>query len=636
MITLDEIIKNNYESFKGLPNGAPIVRLNIENDAFALAVLKIMYREQIENLDTADATTLAKYVVAPPDNGIDIVIERTDIEADERYFDFIQVKNSELSPIEIKQAFAYMKQTISEYLKNPSLITRNLKKVLADFEFAKDDKANCSYYVVHRGVVKNYKGIDAKKETVITGSDLENYINVDIDNPRVSKEEFTSDQFNNFITYEEAADTPAILMNISGYSLARLAEKYDNTALGRNILFGQNFREGLVVSATYDGMAETIRNEPDKFWFYNNGITILVSDYDTYTDDKKKVEKLVLKDFSIINGAQTTSSLGKFYTEAKLNQIPGEVSTDIENLKKVFVLARILKVNDERLTRLIARFNNTQNPITSRDMVSTNPEQLKLHDRLKGDNPAIYMNIRRGMKKPSNIYFAKHRCITNEVLAQLSFAGFYRDPSAAKNQKKSLFDYDPKQSEFTVNESYHKIFDEKEGILYSKTNEEIDELLFVYELYNKSKTYLKRKYQDRIDELENGSYSEEEKKSYRLNFEKRQAIGRKCTFFCLAYYYSLKSMYPLADKDMLFRYNDYYGDADFNKKIVSGFSKVILEPTVNLIFDITKSVTSLDDWIRGKRTEDFSAAIRDKFTSDTGIKDTYQSEFVELYKAKKV
>ena len=28
-------------------------------------------------------------------------------------------------------------------------------------------------------------------------------------------------------------------------------------------------------------MAKTIREEPEKIWFYNNGITILAEDYDT-------------------------------------------------------------------------------------------------------------------------------------------------------------------------------------------------------------------------------------------------------------------------------------------------------------------------------------------------------------------
>ena len=72
-----------------------------------------------------------------------------------------------------------------------------------------------------------------------------------------------------------------------------MANKYLNTTLGRNILFGQNLRETLVKSKTYDGMEYTIRNEPGKFWFFNNGITVVAEDYDT---EKKTGTKTKLKD----------------------------------------------------------------------------------------------------------------------------------------------------------------------------------------------------------------------------------------------------------------------------------------------------------------------------------------------------
>ena len=633
MTKLDNQIDMYYEMFKGLPNGAPIVRNNIKNDAFPIVVLKALYNEQIPELNNDDILTFAKYIVAPPDNGIDIIVERSDLDVDERHFDIIQVKNSDQQPLDIRTAFSYMRDTISKYLTKPESISDHLKKVLSDFEFSKDDRLNCTYYVVHRGDTKYYNGIDEKKEIVITGNDIENYLNVDVKNPRVKFESFSSDQFNNFILYEEDADTPAILMNLCGYGLAELAEKYDNTALGRNILFGQNLREGLVKSSTYDGMISTIRNEPERFWFYNNGITILTEDYNVMDNNgDHKTDKFSLSNFSIINGAQTTSALGKFLKQAKLNHN----NDDIEKLKKVFVLARVLKVNNNELMSKIAMYNNTQNPITTRDMASGRPEQVKLFETLKTGSPAIFVSIRRGQNKPATVYFAKHRCTNNEELAQLSFAGFLRDPSSAKNQKKSLFDIDYKQSEYTVNESYHKIFDENDGVLFKKNNDEIDELLFVHELYKRARSILNKQYKERIDELSSGSYTAEEQEKYRLMYEKRQAICRKCVFFCLTYYYSLKASYASVDQGLVYRYNDYYNDADFSNKLVKAFSKQFLEPTVNMIFDLTKSVNSLDDWIRGKRTDEYNNAISDKLTSNMEIKESYRDEYVNKYKANKI
>jgi len=271
-ISLDREIDKYYDKLKGLPNGAAIVRNNIRDDAFAVVALKSLYSEQIPEIasEDTDPLTYAKYVVAPPDNGIDIVVERNDLDVDERHFDIIQVKNCAQTPLEIKSAFTYMRKTVKDYIEKPSTINDHLKKVLSDFEFSGDDLDNCVFYVIHRGSTKYYNGINDKKEIIITGDDIENYLNVDVRNPRVQCEEFSSDQFNNFILYEQAADMPAILVNLCGFGLAVLAEKYDNTTLGRNILFGQNLREGLVKSSTYEGMENTIRTEPERY-YHNNG-----------------------------------------------------------------------------------------------------------------------------------------------------------------------------------------------------------------------------------------------------------------------------------------------------------------------------------------------------------------------------
>ena len=52
--------------YKTLPNGKPIVRQNIEADAFPIVVLDILFgEEKKKNFLEEEATELAKYVVAP-------------------------------------------------------------------------------------------------------------------------------------------------------------------------------------------------------------------------------------------------------------------------------------------------------------------------------------------------------------------------------------------------------------------------------------------------------------------------------------------------------------------------------------------------------------------------------------------
>ena len=111
---MEELINRYYDIFRGLPNYRPIVRNNIKEDAFTIAVLEIMYNKRLNiKFNTGNIETIAKYIVAPPDGGIDIFIEYED--GDEYYYDIIQVKFSSLGQQDIKQCLAMMQRTIKDF-----------------------------------------------------------------------------------------------------------------------------------------------------------------------------------------------------------------------------------------------------------------------------------------------------------------------------------------------------------------------------------------------------------------------------------------------------------------------------------------------------------------------------------------
>lgn len=639
---LDELVEKYYQKFAGMPTGKAIVRQGQKNDAFEIVVLETLYGAEkeidISKMTAADAVELSKYIVAPPDDGIDIIVQHDEL--DESHYDFIQVKNAVLSQSEIKQAISYMEKTIADYIKKPQNVNANLKSVLSETSFGPGDKSNCKFILVHRGVDNYFKGQREDTEQVITGTELEvirTCANQSI--PKVSKESFGADSFNNFSLYEEALDAPAIVLNFCGYDLATLAIKYTNTSLGRNILFGQNLREGLGKSKTYDGMVKTIREEPEKFWFYNNGITILAEDYDTETvGDEKKIERIVLEKFSIINGAQTTSALGKFLKEARMDNN----DEDIEQLKKVFVLVRILKVNDSEFRSRIAIYNNTQNPITTRDMASNREEQLQLHNSLLNGDNHIYMEIRRGMKPPVDKKFYKHQFTTNEELAQLAFAGFMRDQFSAKDKKNTIFDTDYKQNDYLLNEFYHKIFHfdvyNPEGILFKKSKDDIDEILFIHYLYKENKKILIRTYRQRIEQAqadlaECTDPDEIKKLEERIaDYERLKAICNICVFYCISYYYAFKSEFSGFDKGKLFQYERFYTDNQFKDELLKSFSSIFLIGTIAIIKDLTVISPNLNTWIRDKKSSKlFNDKVDDKIKMDMSLEDTYKN-FVNSYK----
>ena len=110
MQKLDTLIEQYYDKFVGLPALKPIVRQNQKNDAFELVVLETLFGKEkeinIEKMNNSDINTLIKFVVAPPDDGIDIVIEHEGL--DENYYEFIQVKNTVLWLLIEKNNFNYI------------------------------------------------------------------------------------------------------------------------------------------------------------------------------------------------------------------------------------------------------------------------------------------------------------------------------------------------------------------------------------------------------------------------------------------------------------------------------------------------------------------------------------------------
>lgn len=388
-------------------------------------------------------------------------------------------------------------------------------------------------------------------------------------------------------------------------------------------------------------MAKTIKEEPAKFWFYNNGITIITEDYNIFSKDKGGgIEKIVLKNFSIINGAQTTSALGNFLKNAEMDCSV----TDKKQLEKVFVLARILKVTDDEFKSQIAIYNNTQNPITTRDMVSNREEQLRLYNGLlEGIAPNIYMEIRRGMKVPNNVKLYKHQYTTNTELAQLAYAGFRLDPFTAKDKKGTIFDTDYKQQDYLLNKYYHTLFNHDAnkrpiGELFHRQKDEIDELLFVYYLYKLSKKELIRKKKDVISTFNNElATTDDDAKKKRIQDkivlnEKIKAISNICVFYCVAYYYSFKENFSTLNGALLYKYEDFYSSKDLQKQLVKDFTDLFLMGTVKLIIKLTVNVPNLNTWIRDKRSADtFMNEIGQMMQTDVNL-ENYYTAYVNTYK----
>src|SRR5690606_6427344 len=88
------------------------------------------------------------------------------------------------------------------------------------------------------------------------------------------------------------------------------------------------------------------------------------------------VGQFACSNLSVVNGAQTVSTIGRF----------GE--NDSTALANVFVTVRIISLNDTPagFGQKITKANNTQNKVEARDFVTFDPEQTRLRDELLMDD----------------------------------------------------------------------------------------------------------------------------------------------------------------------------------------------------------------------------------------------------------
>lgn len=629
---LETEIKKYYETFKGLPSDKPIVRQNQINDAFEIVVYNLLFREnKFSILTKNDIEELSSYIISPPDDSIDIFYE--DISGDDFVYHIVQVKNSKLDEANIKKCFASMNRTINNYIDDPKKVSFNARSVISNTNFDEITKTNIKFYVVHTGSISTIKDLK-ENEKIINLDEIETLLK-SIKEFSVPYYKFKIADEKEYLEYKNTQnERKSIICTIRASELAELTEKYINTDIGRNILFGQNLREALKKgSKTYEGIKNTIKEEPENFWYYNNGITIVSRELN-YDDNE-----ITLKNFSIINGAQTSNSFVQYKQDINRDYSGDEKIKFLKKLSKVSVLARIVETAENiSFKNKITLFNNTQNPISTRDMVSNNDEQVKLKSRFLEKKPYIFIEIRRGELRPKDKRFLKHRIITNIELAQFIYAGFLQNPFNAKDKKVKIFNKD-NSTDNIVNPFYDKIFSLDKGVAHKLTNDQLDELLFIKELHKKSKKYLSSNYNEQLKELKKElETADDENKKVEIEneireFNKLKQINNINTFYNITLYYHFKATY-----DKIFKASNkkfdielfYNNKNNYQKELIKEFAKLTNQNTIKIIKKL-----AYDDppkFVRAKQSEKlFIENLKEMFREDFSYKDNYKV-FIRKFK----
>ncbi len=155
------------------------------------------------------------------------------------------------------------------------------------------------------------------------------------------------------------------LLAVPGSLIANLYDKYGERLLEQNVRTFLQFR-----GKVNKGIRNTIQNEPEMFFAFNNGITATAEEVITQIDEKQ-VKIKSIRNLQIVNGGQTTASL--FNSQNK----------NTANLDSVYVQVKLTVIPEERTEEMVPRISeyaNTQNKVSAADFFSNHPFHLRIEE----------------------------------------------------------------------------------------------------------------------------------------------------------------------------------------------------------------------------------------------------------------
>lgn len=163
--------------------------------------------------------------------------------------------------------------------------------------------------------------------------------------------------------YTGAETMKSFLLVMPGSVLADLYGRYGERLLEQNVRTFLQFRGKI-----NKGIRNTIINEPQMFFAYNNGLSATAEHVETAANDTRLVS---VKNLQIVNGGQTTASI---FTASK---------NDRAELDQVYVQIKLSVIRPEDVEEIVPRiseYSNTQNRVNAADFFSNHPFHLRIEE----------------------------------------------------------------------------------------------------------------------------------------------------------------------------------------------------------------------------------------------------------------
>ena len=159
---------------------------------------------------------------------------------------------------------------------------------------------------------------------------------------------------------------PAYFGLIDGLSLKSWWAKHGKSLVSANI------RHSLGSTEVNNDIKNSAATAPQNFWYFNNGITLTANEAIKAPTGaaSRSAGVFTFKGASIVNGAQTVSSLARVNEDEMLGMV------------RVPIRIILLKDAPEGFGNDVTRTNNLQNRVEPRDFVAQDPEQKRIRQEM--------------------------------------------------------------------------------------------------------------------------------------------------------------------------------------------------------------------------------------------------------------
>lgn len=166
-----------------------------------------------------------------------------------------------------------------------------------------------------------------------------------------------------------------------------LKECYKIRGILDGSLFRKNVRQSLGLNRINKGISQTIRNNPEDFFFYHNGITAVCSSFNIEN------ETLDIRGLNVVNGCQSLTSIAN-------------CSESIKQKEKGYILFRFYEIGDDNEGSAkgdkISTFTNSQSAVKARDLRSNDKVVLAIQKSYNQRYTDGYFLTKRGEVAPKD------------------------------------------------------------------------------------------------------------------------------------------------------------------------------------------------------------------------------------------